>query len=354
VRPVALAALLVAVFVAGLGLEPRAGEEYLRTASALVEDGELVRGAWGIGFPLLIAPAETVGGARAVELFLVVLAALGYVLGALLARRIVPEPYASAGAALAGLSAPAILYAGEIGPEAAAGTLLAGAALCAAAVHDAPRPAPAVGGAALLAALPWLDPRYIAPAVPLAVALYVYCRRGRRPTLGLIAVELVGASVVLYATLNEQLYGGPTPWSALASATGASSVAAHLERAPRLVTLWLDPGAGLLRWAPVFALVPFAAWLLHRSRGERLARVIPERAGAEAAAGLALAVFAAVLLVAAFLFPALDTEPFAARHLVPALPVGAALVAWGLRHAPRVGGVLGALTLAVSAAMFVG
>ena len=188
------------------------------------------------------------------------------------------------------------------------------------------------------------------------MALYVFCRRGRRPTLGLIAVELVGASVVLYATLNERLYGGPTPWSALppgVSATGASSVAEYLERAPRLVTLWLDPGAGLLRWAPVFALVPFAAWLLRRSRWEGLARVVPERAGAEAAAALALAVFAAVLLVAAFLFPAIDTEPFAARHLVPALPVGAALVAWGLRHAPRVGGALGVVTLAVSAALFI-
>ena len=356
-RLAALAAVLVAVYVAGLGLEPRAGDAYLRTASALVEDGELLRGAWGVGFPLLIAPAQALGGARAVELFLVALAALGFVCGALLARRIVPEPYASAGAALAGLSAPAIVYAGEIGPEAVAGTLLAGAALCASVVHDAPRPAPAFGAAALLALLPWLDPRYLVPAVPVAAALYVFCRRGRRPTLGLIAVELVGASVVLYAALNERLYGGPTPWSALpdgVSATGASSVAEYLERAPRLVTLWLDPGAGLLRWAPVFALVPFAAWLLRRSRWERLARVVPQRAAAEAAAGLALAVFAAVLLIAAFLYPSIATEPFAARHLVPALPVGAAGVAWGLRHAPRIGGGLGAITLVLSAALFIG
>ena len=75
-RLAALAAVLVAVYVAGLVLEPRAGDEYLRTASALVEDGELARGAWGLGFPLLIAPAEALGGSRAVELFLVALAAL--------------------------------------------------------------------------------------------------------------------------------------------------------------------------------------------------------------------------------------------------------------------------------------
>jgi len=350
-RLVALAAVLVAVYVAGLGLEPRADNAYLRTAAALVDDGELLRGAWGVGFPLLIAPAEALSGAQAVELLLVALAALGFVLGALLARRIVPEPYASAGAALAGLSAPAIVSAGEIGPDAAAGTLLAGATLCAATARDAPRPAPVFGAAAMLAALPWLDPLYAIPALPVAAALFLFCRRARHPTLGLIAVELVAASLVLYATLNEQLYGGPTPWSALpsgSSATGADTVAEHVERLPRIVTLWLDPDAGLLRWAPVFALVPFAAWLLRRSRWEGLARVVPERAGAEATAGLALAVVAAVLLVAAFLVPSIDTEPFAARHLVPALPVSAALVAWGLRHAPRVGAVLGAVSLVLS------
>jgi hypothetical protein len=357
-RLIALAAVLVAVYVAGLGLEPAgAGDPYLRTADALLDDGELLRGAWGIGFPLIIAPADALGGASAVELFLVGVAALGFVLGALLARRIVPEPYASAGAALAGLSAPAIVYAGEIGPEATAGTLLAGATLCAIVARDAPRPAAAVGAAAMLAVLPWLDPRYIVPALPVAVALYLFCRRARRPTLGLIAVELVGASVVLFATLNEQLYGGPTPWSALpstVSATGAFTVAEHLERAPRLVTLWVDPDAGLLRWAPVLVFVLFAAWLLRRSREEGLARLVPERASAEAAAGLALAVVAGVLLVAAFLMPDLETEPFAARHLVPALPVAGALVAWGLRHAPRVGGALGAITLALSVGLFIG
>lgn len=356
IRLAALAAVLAAVYVAGLGLEPRAGAEYLRTAHALVADGVLVRGAWGLGFPLVIAPAEAVGGAPAVELFLVAVAVLGFVLGALLARRIVPEPYASAGAALTGLSAPAIVYAGEIGPEMTAGALLAGATLCTAIAREAPRPAPVFGAAAMLAVLPWLDPRFVVPALPVAAALYLWCRHGRRPTLGLIAVELAAASIVLYATLNERLYGGPTPWSWLpggVSATGADTVVEHVERAPRLVTLWVDPADGLLRWAPVLAFVFFAAWLLARSRREGLARAVPTRAAAEAAAGLALAVVAGVVLVAAFLMPGLDTEPFSARHLVPALPVAAAPVAWGLRHAPRAGALIGAVSLALSAALFV-
>jgi hypothetical protein len=39
---------------------------------------------------------------------------------------------------------------------------------------------------------------------------------------------------------------------------------------------------------------------------------------------------------------------FPGRYLVPALPLAVALVAWGLRHAPRVGAALAALTLVTS------
>jgi hypothetical protein len=358
IRLAALGLVLFAVYAAGIGVEPRLPDDpYLRTAEALVDGDGLVRGPWGAGFPLLIAPAEALGGARAVELFLAAVAALGFVLAALLARRIVPEPYASAGAALAGLSAPAIAHAAAIQPEATAGTLLAAGALAAVGAREQPRIAPVLGGAAALSLLPWLSPWLALPALPVGAALYVWCRRARHPTLGLIAVEVVAASVVLYATLNERLYGGPTPFSALpsgASATGAGSLVEHVERTPRLVQLWLDPGPGLLRWAPVYALVFYAALLLWRSHRERLARVVPARATAEAAAGLALAVVGAVLLVAAFLAPSIDQEPFAARHLAPAFPAAAALIAWGLRHAPRTGAVLGALTLAASVSFFVG
>ena len=55
------------------------------------------------------------------------------------------------------------------------------------------------------------------------------------------------------------------------------------------------------------------------------------------------------MLVAAFLVPAISGDWFAARHLAPALAVAGALVAWGLRHAPRLGAVLGAITLIASA-----
>ena len=55
------------------------------------------------------------------------------------------------------------------------------------------------------------------------------------------------------------------------------------------------------------------------------------------------------MLVAAFAAPTLDGEWFPARHLMAAFPIAAALAAWGLRHAPRTGAVLGALTLLCSA-----
>jgi hypothetical protein len=321
VRLVALWLLLFAVYL--VGNEPLGAQEqeYLRIAHALGD--EIVRSPLGFGFPLLIAPF----GEGAAEVVLAGVAALGFVLAALLARRIVPEPYASVGAALAGLSAPAVEYAATIRPGMIAGTLLAGATLCAVTAREKPRPAPVFGAAAMLGVLPWLDPLYVIPAVPIAAALYVWCRQGRRATMGLIAVELAAASVVVYVTLNEQLYGGPTPWSA-----SSVSPAEYLERLARDATPWLQLLA-------IFALVAYAAWLLRRSRAEGLARLVQERATAEAAAALGLAVVACALVVGAA-----DS-----RLLVSALPVAGALVAWPLRHAPKMGAVLGAVTLAITA-----
>ena len=354
-RLFALWVVLFAVYAAGLGIHARTGDElvHLGIAQALIHEHEVVDAPQGTGFALLISPARELDGARGVELFLAAFAALGFVLSALLARRIAPEPYASGGAALAGLSAPAIAHAGAIYPELMAGTLLVGAAVCAMAVRDAPRVAPALGGGAMLAVLPWLGPLFLLPALPIAAAIYRWSRQGRRPLLGLIAIELAAASLVVYATLNESLYDGPTPWSANppgVTATGAQSAGDYIERVPRLVTLWVDPDVGLLRWAPIFALVFVSGWLLWRSRHSQLARVISERASAEAAASLALTVVGVQLLVAAFLVPAIDGNWFAGRYLAPVLPTAGALIAWGLRNAPRpVTAALAALTLLASA-----
>ena len=206
----------------------------------------------------------------------------------------------------------------------------------------------AVVGAALLAALPWLGPKYLLPAAPIAIELVRWtARRGRR-TAALAAAEIMVASVVVYATINDRLFGGLTPYSATASGrspTGADTLWEHVERLPRLAGLWIDRDVGLLRWAPVLGLSGFAAWLLWRSRRAHLARLVEARADAEAAAELALWVWGAVLFVAAFAAPSISGEWFAGRQVVAGLPLAAALCAWGLRHAPRTGAVLGGLTL---------
>ena len=75
---------------------------------------------------------------------------------------------------------------------------------------------------------------------------------------------------------------------------------------------------------------------------------MPERRDAEHAAFLALVVCAAQVAVAAFALPSLAWDA-----LVVALPCAVPLVAWGLRHAPRVGWVLGGLTLLGSVALVV-
>ena len=318
----------------------------------LEQQGQVILGRsmepQGVGFALLIAPAYALGGANAVELFLAAITALGFVLAAAIGRRMVPEPWASGAALLVGLSPLALAHATAVYPEAAAGTALAGAALCALRVREHPAFGSAVVGAALLAALPWLGPKYLLPAAPIAFALVRWtARRGRR-TAALAAAEIMVASVVVYATINDRLFGGLTPYAASSSGrspTGADSVWEHVERLPRLAGLWIDRDVGLLRWAPVLVLSGFAAWLLWRSRRAHLAQLVEARADAEAAAELALWAWGAVLLVAAFAAPSIDGEWFAGRQVVAGLPLAAALCAWGLRHAPRTGAVLGGLTL---------
>jgi hypothetical protein len=322
---------------------------------ALRPDAEPVQGRLheieGIGFAVLIAPAYALAEARGAELFLAAIGALAFVLAALLARALVPEPWASGAALVAGLSAPALAYGGAVTPELAAGALLAGAALCALSLRHEARPAAALGGAAMLAALPWLGPQFLVPALPVAWVLVRWALRARRRFAGLVAAEVMAASLIFYVSLNDVLYGGFTPYAARLGSgppTGADSLADYLERVPRLATLWVDPQDGLLRWAPFFALAFYAIWLLFRSRRDHLARALPAQAETEIAAGLMLAVCAATLLVAAFAAPTTSGPWFPGRHLVPALPFAAALAAWGLRRAPRAGAALAAATLVIS------
>ena len=211
-----------------------------------------------------------------------------FALGALVARRIVPEPWASGAALLVGLSPPALAHATSVYPDLMAGAMLAGAVLAALRVRERPDLLSAVVGATLLALLPWLGPKFLLPAAPVAVALVRWtARRGRR-TAALAAAEIMVASLVVYATINDRLYGGLVPSAVAASgapATGADS----RRRLPRA-----DPAARGAVDRPRRR----AAALGARARAERLrgvaavalaprprrARLAAERGDAEVAA----------------------------------------------------------------------
>ena len=363
--------LLVAVYAATLGIPAQAGMDYagaephhLLAAESIVSDrdfdltdeyadrayaswyprelrtdGQVVGGRLrephGLGFAVLIAPAYALGGARAVQGQMIVLLALAFVLAAALARRMVPEPYATLGAGLVGLSPPALAASTAVTPGVPAAVLLAGAALCALAVRERPRLRYVFGGALLLAGLPWLGWTFVIPGVVVAWALVTWTLRERRRLAALVAGEALAASLVFYATINDRFYGGLTPRAAGLAGLPEFPLG-YVERLPRLAGLWLDRDVGLLRWAPLLALVFFAGWLLYRSRRDQLARVAPARREAEACAGLLLGITGAQLAVAALLTTgSLRGATFPGVPLVAALPAVAALTAWALRHIPR-------------------
>jgi len=325
-----------------------------RRNGALRTDGRVVGGRLvephGIGFGLLLAPAYALGGATLVVVLLAAVAALAFVLAAALAREVVPDPWATWAALLTGLSPPALAHSTAVLPALTASALLAGAALCALSVRERPLMRRAYVGAALLALLPWLDPWLLVPAAPVAVLLARWTARRGRTLVAFGTVELQLASLVFYVALNDRLYGGFTPLAVGADpVTGAASAGDYAERLPRLAELFLHRDVGLLRWAPLLALAFLGAWLLWRSRRERLARIVAEQRDAEHAAFLALAVCAGQVAVAVFASRSLAGPWFPATQLVAALPCAVPLVAWGLRHAPRAGVALGALTLGASA-----
>jgi hypothetical protein len=386
-RAATLWLLLFAVYAAGTGLHAAPGEDlsepeahYLLLTRSIVDDGNLDlsdeygAAAWrpfygrpllpltgprergqlepiAAGFPLLCAPAYALGGRIAVELWLAALAALGYVAAAAIARRLVPEPWATRGVLAVALSPPAVVAATTIAPDAVGASALAGAAALALAARERPLARLTAWAGALLATLPWLAVKLLAPGAVVAAALFRWPRRRRRGLAGLVGLEVALFSLVLFVSINDRLYGGLTPYAVLpadVSPTATHGVAAHLERWPRLLWLWVGPPQGLLLWAPSCALAVVAIWLLARSRRERLARVLGDQVDVEVAAAFLAAVCLPALIVAAFLAPTIAGPWFAGHELVIVLPLFGALGGWGLRRFPRTGTVLCAVTLAAT------
>jgi hypothetical protein len=386
-RSAALWLVLFAVYAGTIGMRASgdaqyAGAEphYLLTAKSLVDDGDvdltddyrargyrdfypgtlrpeglLTRGRLdephGVGFPLLIAPAFAIAGAKGVEVFLAAVAALAVLLAYRLAVRAVPDPWALGATLAVGLSPPLIAYSTAVYPELAAAALLCAAALLALKTADRPTRVRAYGCCALVAALPWLEPKYLIPGAVIAIYAFRSVRRVRRPVLAITALELIGFSAALYVGISEGLYGGGTPYSAAFAGDSGVDVAfpeAYLGRAYRAVALLIDRDYGVLRWAPVLALAAVGALVLWRERRSGLARALPGLQATESAALLTGAAAAVQLLVAIFLAPTMFGLWFPGRLAVPAMLLAVPLIALGLRHAPRVGAVLAAIGVVAS------
>lgn len=284
------------------------------------------------------------------------LSALAFVLAVALARRLVPDPWATAAPVIVALSPPALAYSTALYPETAAAAALAGACLLALRARERPRVRTAAAAAGCLAVLPWLGLKYLPVAAAVGCVLVAWMLRRHRGFAALVAAEVAFTSLVTYVSFNDAVYSGLTPFSALsggAEATGARTAGDYAGRLDHVTGVWMDRDAGLLRWAPFLALAFVAAWLLWRSRRERIARAVPAQGEIDAAGGLLCLAVLAQLVTAALLAPFLDGPWFGGRQMVVVLPLLGALCAWGLRHAPRVGTALAAITLGASIWLYV-
>ena len=291
----------------------------------------------------------------AVEIFLAAIAALAFVLGARLARRIVPEPWASGGGA-GRRALPARAGARDRRLPGAGGRRDArrrGAVRAARA--RAARPGQRGGGRGAARAAAVARPEVPAPGGAGGGRAGALDGAARAPHGGARGGRDHGR-------LARRLRDDQRPplrrarcrrrWRPRASrrpartrsatTSGARAAAGGAVDRPRRRAAALGAGAAARASSRPGCCGARAAASTSRAWSA-------EHADAEAAAGLSLLVCGAVLLVAAFAAPTLSGDWFPARHLVAAFPVAVGLVAWGLRHAPRTGAVLAALTLLCSA-----
>ncbi len=264
-----------------------------------------------------------------------------------------PDPWPGIAALAVGLSPPALAAATTVAPATAGALLLAGAVALALRVREDPRLLPAVGCAALVAALPWLAVGLTVPAFVVALVLARWLRRRNRGLAGFTALEVVLTSTIFYVAINDRVFGGPVPDAArfggLGSASGIDGIGDVLQRLDRVAAALIDRDVGALRWAPILVLSLWSLWLLVRSRRTRIAVTVSDRVDVEVAAGLLASVAAAGLLVGA-LGPAELHGAWMLPGMVPVvLPLAAALAAWAWPHAGRLAPVLVIVTLAGSA-----
>lgn len=309
----------------------------------------------GLGLGAALAPAYWVGrttgigGVLAVQLWCAGLFAAAFVLALGLARRIVPDPWATAGVLALALSPPAVLGATQVGPTGVATLLLTGAVAAALAVRDHPRWRAALTCATLCALLPWVWLPLAPAALVVAGALTRWMRRRRRGLTGFLALEVLLLSAFILLTVHDRIYGGPTPWAPQVGWSlptyfgGAGHVLERTATGP--LGLLLDRDFGLVRWAPVLALVGVAVWRLLRWRRQRLFRVFADEIHVEVSVLFLLLVAVATAVPYAILSPWPATNWLGGAGAATTLPVLAAAVGWAWQRVPRVGVGLATVTV---------
>ena len=309
----------------------------------------------GVGLALLLAAPYAIAGPVGAELLVAALLALGFVAAAALARRLVPDPWATGACIVSGLSPPALGWSTAIAPDPVAAAAIAIAAVFAMRVRAAPAPRRAVGAAIAIGALPWLSVKFLPAAIVLVAVLARWLRRRQRGLAAFVSLEVVLISGVFLLTVNGRLYKGFSPYVAVpGEATGADSASDYLERLGRFVTAFFDPDIGFLVWAPFGVLTFLSILLVVRLIRERVAVALPDVVHVEVSAALLVALCVGQGLVAVLLTPSLEEPAFPGRELIPVLPVAAALCSLALRHVPRAGGALALATLVPSAWLLIG
>jgi hypothetical protein len=263
---------------------------YLMVADSLLRDGDLaverdfaegrhrafhpadlephyrVRGRDGViysihavGLSLLILPAYALGGYPAASFFMALLAALLAREMRLLLRTLPGGEGAEPLAWVLALSPPLLHFAGLIFTEVPAALAVAFS------LRRGLAPEPRSGAgvvltAAVAAALPWLNVRYVPLAALLLLHLFLSGRGGWRAALGLALPA--AASAVGLATYHWVLYGFLDPRGVY----GARPELALSNAGTALPGLFLDQEFGLLAYAPLYALaIPGFAGLVRRA-----------------------------------------------------------------------------------------